>query len=249
VIRETPPHEVPVVCHGEWSFLTNSPRFPAFKTAGPESHVVPRSAVPSDVDLDIYLGFDHGHQDHAEVAILLAVQNLQPFPKVWVLDEYVSTEGTTNMDDDAEGIQAMLKRWGLKWCPEHIKEANGDRSHYWGGKGRKAALQRKSNDDLMGAWERLTGARPEPPIRMVKRGPANLQGAVDYGVRWLHQAMLRPDGFHVVEGCERGILSMQRYKGKPNSEWSHWIDALRYTLRRQIYEPPAQDEGPVLRVW
>ena len=250
VRAETPEHERPVVCDGEWYFLSDAPRFPAFKTAGSQSHVVTREQVPTHVEYDIWMGGDHGHADHAEVFILVAVQPALPMPKIWVLGEYVSVKGTTSMDDDARGIQDLLKRWGQTWSPDCLMGVNADRAHHWGGKGRKAALQRKSNDDLTDAWERLTGEKPNPPIELVKRGAANLQGAADYGVRFLHQLMLRPGHFNIVDECDRGILSIQRYKGKPNSEWSHWVDALRYALRRYIYDPPDRDgEGNVLQLW
>ena len=236
VIEETLPHERPVVCFGEWSFATENPVFTAFRPSGPDSHVLD-FRLPASVDFA--LGLDHGDRDHSEVAILMAIQHGRPAPRVWVIDLYQSS-GSSHEDDDAEEILRMLERNGLTW--NRLKIVYGDRAHH--GSNRRGSVAKKSNGRLSAALERHVRAKRHgirrgymsPQIRGAKRGVANQPGSVSFGCTWLHRLMLRRGHFYVHPRCRPLIESLQRYRMRPNSEWSHTIDALRYGLRDLIFD-------------
>ena len=235
VIASTLPHEVPVVCFGEWSFATQNPIFQAFRASGPDAHV---SAARIPKSAEFVLGLDHGDREHSEVAILLAIQSHKVAPRVWVLDLYQSA-GATHEDEDAEEIIRMLERNGLTWSK--LKAVYGDRAHY--GSHRRGSVAKKSNGRMSAALERHPRAKRHgirrgymaPKIQSAKRGVANQPGSVSYGCTWLHRLMLRRGHFYVHPRCKPLIESLQRYRMRPNSEWSHTIDALRYALRDEIF--------------
>lgn len=235
-IADTLPHEVPVVCHGEWRMTADAPVFPLFRTTGPESHVT--AALPHG-RVDILLGIDHGVRTHTQVAILAFLcRGTGPDDpdEVWVMDEYIGQIETTE-DDDAEGILAMLERQDIRWA--ELDEVNGDRAH--AGQGRGQTVAGKSNERLAKALQRhrrarLHGIRAElhPRISKAKRGISNRSGSVDEGCTWIHRAMVR-GRFHVHPRCTGLIASIQGYDGVPNSPESHAVDGLRYCLRPAIW--------------
>lgn len=238
ILAETLPHEIPVVCHGEWNFAVENPIFTAYRRSGQRPHLIQRNPV---CDLDLYLGIDHGMARHAQVALLIGVQKAkkgEQHPTVWVIDEAIG-DGETTEDDDADAILCMLERHGLRW--RDLKRAYGDIPHY--GSNRRGSVAKKSNARLNYALEKHPRAgshgikigRMNPPIRTAKKGAVNQPGAVSYGCTWLHRLMLREGHFHVLDRCDRLDLSLQKYRMQPNSEWSHIIDALRYGLKDHIY--------------
>ena len=251
VIAETMAHEVPVVCFGEWSFAVENPIFSAYKISGSESHLITED--PPE-ELELWLGIDHGHKSHSEVAILIGVQKGagDDHPRIWILAEYVS-QGETTEDDDADGVLVMLEGLGLLWSD--LAGVYGDRAHY--GTNRRGSIAKKSNERLTAALEksargRAHGIRPGalgPRIQPAKRGASNLPGSVSYGCTWLHRLMLRPGHFHVHARAASVSISLQKYRMKPNSEWAHAIDAIRYGLKGYIFGTLRRFPSKSLHVW
>lgn len=208
---------------GAWETPTDGQAFPAFDPRLGGVHIV--SDVPQDLDLELWVGIDHGERDHKQCAVLAGIRRGGLYPEIWVLDEYIG-EGLTTPEEDAAGILAMLSRWGQTWTD--LKGAVGDKVHDVRRVTRSVA--RKSNADLQVALARRLNRAPgnlAPPIRQAKRGRGGGRGSVDRGVRWLHTCMLRPDGFHIHERCTRGILSLSRWAWE-DDEFKDWIDGLRY---------------------
>lgn len=213
-----------IILDGGWETPVEGQAFPAFDPRPGGSHVV--TEVPPDLDVQLHLGIDHGERDHKQVAVLVGIQAAGLYPAVWVLDEYIG-EGLTTPEADAEGIVAMLGRWGWGWSDLHA--ACGDKPHDVRRITRSVA--RKSNADLQVALARrmnLAPGRLSPPIRQAKKGRGGGRGSVDRGVRWLHTCMLREGGFKIHVNCQRGILSLSRWAWS-DDEWKDWIDALRYS--------------------
>lgn len=228
VLASTLPHELPVVCHGEWEVRTMSRYFAAFSDVEHVSDELPRGRC------EVVLGIDHGDgANFSQCAILAAVSSLTG--AIWVLDEYVSTESTTTRQD-AEAILEMLARNGLTW--RDLDQAHGDRS--W--TGRKSTHARKSNALLTDALSDLLGSEPAPRIRTVKRGHGRGRGSVAHGGRFLHAAMVR-DQFYVHPRCERLIQCLNKWSFQ-DDEWKHGIDGLRYALDRHIFAPHRSVSGP-----
>lgn len=238
VIAETIPHEVPVVCHGEWSFAATDAIFTAYRRSGQRPHLI--DAPPSQ-DVKLYIGLDHGTARSSQVALLIAVDPgaKGEQPRIWVVDEAVNDQAQTTPEQDAVAIFDMLDRNGIRW--RDLTAVFGDRPHH--GSNRRGSLAKKSNTLLAAALMHhkrgkahgITRRTLHPPIRPAKRGAANQPGAVSYGCTWLHRQMIRDGHFHVLRRCVKLDESLQRYRMAPNSEWSHMVDALRYGLRDLIY--------------
>lgn len=217
IIADTMPHEVPVVCHGEWEFRSTGALFSRFRATEHVSEDMP-SGSPS-----LRLAVDHGSgADFSSVALLVAVD---ADGVAWVVDEVVS-DGETTEDDDARAILEMLGNNGLKW--KDLNQVYGDRP--WYGRG-AAKLGRKSNGDLARALERRQKLRPgalRPAFQTVKRGKGAGRGSVHLGCRYLHRAMVS-NRFRVHPRCERTIESIEKWDFTDN-EWKHCVDTLRYAV-------------------
>ena len=240
VIAETLPWEAPVVIHGEWEMSTVGAALCDFKETEHVTKELPQGATK------LAIGIDHGDGSHfSQACVLVAVQYSRDpdgasYPRVFVLDTYVS-ESTTTPDMDARSIRIMLERNDLKWSD--LDYAWGDRSY----PGQRGGSSRKSNTDIIAAMGRelhVPHTRLRPQIRTVKRGSGRVAGSVHRGVRFLHYSMVRPGHFHVHPRCTRLIESINRYEMK-SDEWAHMIDALRYALNHWIFEKRARQSQRV----
>lgn len=244
-IADTLPHEVPVVVHGHYDFRVEGNVFRAFKRDGPGAHVT--AELPKG-DVDLQAGGDHGKgANFSNTALLVAVRRhpvKRAWWQIWVLDEYVPNKDTTE-DEDAAGWVAMLARLGQPW--QELARAYGDRA--WEG---KSGLIRKDNERLAAAIERHLELRPgtlDPPIDTVKRGKNRGRSkSVDFGMAFLHRAMVRPDCFHVHPRCKHLIKALGRWEGK-DDEWKHILDALRYALDEQIFAFAEEANVPEVYVY
>lgn len=240
-IDGTLPHEVPVVVHGEWEFRIDGNVFRAFRKEGQGAHVTEELPVG---DVELQIGLDHGSgANFSAAAVLVAVKPHPRHPKVWVLDEYVSS-GETTEEQDAQAILAMLERWNKSW--RDLKRAYGDRP--W----QRGTLQRKSNDQLSRALEHEMTQRAgtlHPEIRTVKRGKGRGGWkSVHMGCAFLHRAMVRDGHFHVHPRCEQVIASFGRWDGR-DDDWKHILDALRYSLDSQIFSGLSNVRQPKVYVY
>lgn len=251
-IRDTLPHEVPVVCHGEWAMLENDATFSrSFRPSGTYGHVT--ETLPR-VEVDLYLGMDFGIHRHTCVGLLIAVERNPADPdnpRVWVVDEYVN-DGDTTEDDDALAVLLMLERHGFTW--RQLTAAYGDRAHQ--GHAKSGAPARKSVERMNAALARSPRAAhhgirggPTPSMKVAKRkSAANLPGAPAFGCTLLHRWMLRDDHFHIHPRCERLILSLGRFRLRGgDAAWAHAVDALRYGLRDHLYRRKTLDYLPEVR--
>ncbi|MCB9681823.1 MAG: hypothetical protein H6733_10150 [Alphaproteobacteria bacterium] len=223
VEAECLPYTVPVRIHGEWEFRLQGAFFGEFDH---DRHVGP---PPRNLDLDVYLGIDHGYARGNAAAVLVGVDRstitATSYPTVYVLDESWAPAVTTP-EADAAGILAMLRRWGWSW---------GDLRAGWGDIPTHAGAGRKGNLDVEDAVRRSLGLRSRdalfPRLATAKRGRGGAagRGAVEYGSGWIHRRMVS-DQFRVHPHCTRLIESLDKWQGDRDSEHKHLIDALRYAL-------------------
>ncbi len=201
------------------------------------SHVT--DALPLGVDVDLYLGIDHGDRPGKQIALLVAVETVSG--AVWLLDEYTDESGIASTDTDAAGVLAMLARSRQQWID--LKHAMGDRVHMPG------SVRRKSNEDLMRALAVRLGTVPQaltPQLDTVKKSRGNLRDYVGSGARWIHQKMVEPDGFHINPRCKRTIWALNNWTGPgPDCPEKDPVDALRYALEPLIYAEPSR---PVVEI-
>lgn len=218
-------HEEPIVCDGEWEERAVGRVFTAFALTGPTAHV--STTLPTG-EVRLLIGLDHGHGAGKEFAVLVAVDEREWPPAVWVVDEYASA-GESTAEQDAIGILRMLRDRQFQWS---------DVGRAWGDRPYDAKSGRKGNLDIEDALVQLLGLRTRkqlaPRIWTAKRGQGAGAGSKATGVRWLHQQMLRPGRFFVHPRCTRVIESISKWDYTDSSEWKHAIDALRYALTDQI---------------
>jgi hypothetical protein len=240
IIRETPSHEVPVRIGGEWETRSTSSYFTeSFRW---DRHITEED--PSE-EVELVLGIDHGTKPGKQIALLLALWQVDGRWHVHVVDEYTDETGRATSDDDAVGIVYMLDRHGLVW--DDLRGVWGDRVHMQG------KAQQKSNTDLAAALCAQLGKRTlaelRPPIYTVKRGQGHGAGSVSVGCRWLHGAMVQ-DRFSVSPRCIRLIEALQRYQMRAQDEYADPIDALRYGLDTLIFAPRVgHGVAPAVRAW
>ena len=217
--------------HGDWSAgFTEGRVFAGFDE---EKH------VSTDLPLGevmVGIGIDHGSTEGSQVATLCAVDRTgghEGNPRIWVLDQSIST-GLTTPEQDAVDILAMLKRNGLSL--ESVDRWVGDRKHggrQWGGK--------KSNALLMQGFERVLKLPiGSLPFRISTAWKP--RGSVFEGARILHAAMLRPSDFTIHPRCKQLIDDLRHWTGD-DDEHKHGIDSLRYggveLITRRLYVPQA----------
>lgn len=222
--RNTLPQEVPVVVDGEWEMRVEGRVFSQFDA----TQMV--SDVPPEGEQVICLGIDHGSKVGKECAVLVLVDRSGDQDRITVWDEYVGRENTST-SQDARGILDMLKRNRIRWS--QLDEAWGDRLYIRG------PADKKSNRDMIDSLARLLSIPSQslsPSIRTVKRGRGRGKGSVDSGCRYLHQAMVHDGHFQVHPRCEKVIESLQKWDYR-DDEWKDAIDAIRYSLQRQIFAP------------
>lgn len=211
--------EAPVVLDGDWEFRAVDHTFERFD---PDKHV--SDEVPSG-QVKLSLGVDYGEGNLRQVALLVAVDDSSDHEKIYVLDEYVSTTDTTT-EDDAKAILAMLRRRGITW--RQLDHVHGDRVFA----GKSGSLAMKSNRRLQDEIEKELKIPPRtllPMIRTAKRGVGRNQGSVVDGVRYVHEAMVRPEHFHVNPRCKGLIESFTKWKLGYEAHKDP-VDALRYAL-------------------
>jgi len=245
--------EAPIVLDGEWETPPEGQAFPAFDYRPGGKHVGDLSREAAGLDLDLFVGIDHGERDNKQCAVLVGVHGSGRTPRVFVLDQYVG-EGLTTHDQDAEGIVQMLMRWGLRWSD--LTGATGDKPHDV--RHIRGSTARKSNADLAAAIAHtrhvnVPAGRLAPPIRQAKKG-ANTRGRLDYGVRWMHDLQLRGDQdtpesvhFRVDARCSRVVESLRRWAWK-DDEHKDIIDALRYALEPTIMRARRTSSRASLRI-
>jgi len=226
VIRNTLPHEVPVVCHGEWEMSVEGNIFSAYNESM-------RLEVLPDLEYEIRFGTDHGHGGNfEEYALLVGVDNSERHPSIYAIDEY-TTDGETTTDQDAEAILELCHRNHIPW--KALARAYGDRV-YAGKQGKR--LGKKSNQKLMRALALLMGLASykqlRPQIRTVKRGEGHGAGSVQHGIEYLHESMVG-GRFFVSARCPRLHESLLKWDGR-DDEWKHAIDTLRYSLDDLIFD-------------
>jgi phage terminase large subunit-like protein len=238
------PHEVGVVCDGEWRVFATDKYFATFKSTGETCHV---SARIPEGEVKVCIGIDHGIRAGRQGAVLALVDEKtgSDHPPVFILDEFRPNDQTTP-EQDADALLAMLERHGLKWA---------DVDYVWGDRDAESSSSRgtitKGNLDLEIALSRRleTGSYKalRPRIMSAKRGSGTGvgRGAVDVGCRWLLYSMIRNE-FKVHPRCQELIKSIDNWNGDPKSEHKDLIDSLRYSLLHYIRGKHRR--GPVVGV-
>lgn len=238
-IADQPEHEVPVTIHGEWNMRSTERWFSAFVSA-PDvegSHV---AHTAPDVDLDLYLGIDHGTGEANQIAILIGVEKTQResgYRRIWALDE-VWSESITTPQLFGRDVVAMLARWGWSW--RDLEKAYGDipaTDH------RGSRIGNRDVEDAVRRHLGLSNRRQlKPRIFSAKRGEGRGGGSHRAGMLWLHQRMVAHD-FRVLTRCEQLIASLDKWKQEPKSPYKHAIDGLHYACIPQIRLGPGK-RGP-----
>lgn len=223
--------EEPVVIDGEWEMRADGAVWEAWN---PGKHVVPQ-LMDSDVGprgqrVRLCLGIDYGDESLRTAAVLCAVEGGDPGrgrpTRVWVLDEYVPTSGTT-VEMDGDAILEMLAARGLRWS--QLARVYGDKS-LTDAKGR---VVRKSNAKLEAHIARrlgLSGGRTVPRVGHVKRGDNRGAGSLWHSVRWIHERMLTPGGWVVDARCKGVVDALSTWDGGSKHIAKDRIDAMRYAL-------------------
>lgn len=153
--------------------------------------------LPSMVEFG--LGMDHGEGVGREWAGLVGWDGWC----LWVLAEYTN-EGTTGPEQDAAGIEAMMRPFGVRL--EHINRAIGDiNSAGYNGGGLSV------NETLQVQFDARCGGRA--PFRI--EGANKARGTVKARVWMLNNALLS-GRIRVHKGCARLVQAMRQWKGKEN---------------------------------
>lgn len=193
------PWEVPQRVHGAWDGLAADRLFFAFD---PTKHIA--SNLPR-ADWTLSVAIDHGELAGRQIAILFAYS--RSAQAVHILDEYVSSHRTT-IEEDAEGIKAMLARHRL--TPAHI-------DHWWGDINSAGKSDHRSINQRMGD---CLGVRINPPDKSA--------GSIMAGVHAINTGFRSDTLF--VHRAARSALKALNYWGGKNDDLKHAADALRYGL-------------------
>lgn len=227
------PHTVPVRLHGLWETRAIDRVFESFDAG---KHV--SKAMPLRVDMDLYLGVDHGANlsKTKQAAVLCGVVKSagDAHAKVYVLDEWQPiAPGVTTPEDDATAILAMLGRFDWKWGD--LDGVHGDNPTSSGGG------VSKGNVDLEAALAKRMNIRPtalKPRVQSAKRGKRRGRGAVEAGVKWLHHQFTRGN-IIISPRCQNLITALEKWDGTSSSVHKDIIDALRYALIPLIFARPS----------
>lgn len=167
--------------------------------------------IPKNIE-SVGLGWDHGERPGSSVCYLVAWDGM----RIWVLDEYVSQERNTPLDE-ARQIKEMVESWGLTL--HQIDEAKGD-SNSAG----RLGLGFSVNQLLERSFADLCqSSRPPFSIGVPYKGP----GSVRARARLLSSACV--DGrFRVHEDCHKLISSLRHWRGETNGDYKHPFDAVSY---------------------
>ena len=230
-------YEAPVVLDGEWEFRLDGQAFEAFD---PKIHVVKdlssSSVFPAHEVLLLH-GEDYGDDAFRTSSCLVAVDDAGEYPRIFILDEYIA-QGPTLTDEDAVAVLEMLRRNRLRWS--HLDYAHGDK-RYTGMAGRKD-LTEKSNREMQREIARLIKVPPNrlsPPVQSAKRGRGAGRGTVHAGVRYIHEAMVRPGHFYIDERCTGTIEALAKWHW--TDQYKDQIDMIRYALKPLILPPIGGD--------
>lgn len=234
---EVPAHEEPVTIDGEWECRLTDRYFSAF-ISEPDNevqHVVTR--LPSGLDLDLFLGIDHGTGRGNQIAILVGVEKKAGpggYCRMWVLDEVWFDEIVTP-EQFAKGIDDMLRDWRWQWHDLTRVYGDIDATNEDG--------SRIGNLDIEDALRRKYGKRDRkelrPRIFSAKRGRGRGNYSKRPGLLWLHRRMVGGD-LRVLSRCARLVESLDKWRQEPKSEWMHAIDGLLYAVLFQIRRGPLQ---------
>jgi len=208
-IAKTPEAEREVVCHGEWPQGDVDRELAGFST---RNLFGKGQAIRTTGEIALYaLGFDHGEKAGREVAVLCGWDTSGV---VWVLGAYQST-GRSSLDDDARGVEALLRTWDL---------GLGDVSMAIGDINSAGAAHRgiSVNEYLGGVFAELNGGRPPFTIRGAAKGPGSID---DRTIQLNHAFASRKLMVH--EGAAGLLKSIKFWKGQ-NNRLKDPIDALGY---------------------
>jgi len=200
----------------EWEGVTEGRVYDGFT----EENVKKR---PPLGDVAIGIGIDHGTVAGHQAAVLIAWRG----SKVWIIDEYVSSWGTTP-EQDAAAILEMLYRNGLKVTDVIV--AVGD-TNFTGG--------HRTNDLIEDAIKaRLSMRFPPFRIRNADKSP----GSVDFGMRVVNHASHRND-LMVLDKCTHTLDSFRNWLGgrtfgTEDAQLSHIADGIRYILAEILRDVP-----------
>jgi phage terminase large subunit-like protein len=192
---------------GEWDGITTGRVFTGFHET--------KSVFddPPDVDLDIYLGFDHGENAGTEVILLLGVD--RKTGTVYVLGEYVS-DGATTPDQDALGVAMMLAGWGLSLLD--VIHGRGDCNSAG-----KLGSGIKLNTVFERSFADLAQVQQTPfPIWIPEKG----RNSIVSGCRLVNFGLLNRK-LLIHTSCLRLLKTLRHWTGK-NDDLKHASDALRY---------------------
>lgn len=236
--------EAPVILDGEWEFRATGRVFEEYHSSRFRIVRLMHSGLMPAGELQLCLGLDYGEERLRTCAVLVAIDESGPWPRIFVLDEYVPETATTE-DQDAEGIVAMLSRNGILWT--ELDHAHGDKKYT----DASGYIVKKSNKTMEAEIEKLLRVRRgtlRPRLKGAKRGKGAGRGAVYAGIKFLHGAMIRPGHFYVDAGqCPWGDECLNKWDGSASSKYKDWIDALRYALVRYILRRRTAAARPQIR--
>ena len=235
-IAKVLPWQRGVRCHGEWEYAATGQALEAFNRS---RHV--RDLRGADADLlpklvELSLGLDYGEDALRTCGVQVYYDLSGPHPRIYVMGEYAPEQATTT-DMDVDGILEMLAENGDRWR---------DLNHAWADKRYEGRTTEKNARLFMDAVAKRLNLVGEvrPALRVAKKGLRR-----DHfwpSVRWLHEAMIRPDHFYVDASCTWLIEALEKWDGTEKSIYKDIVDGLRYATRH-IWGPQPGAPSRVLQ--
>ena len=198
-----PWYERPQRAHGAWEGPSGHRLFDGYHDAPPPDGVIIHR--PPKGSWLVTVCIDHGERAGHEYAALLFHNDT----KIIAVDEYKSVRATT-IEDDANGILAMLHRQSLG--PLSVDRWVGD-TNSAGKSGVEGLTINMQISDAIGHGVRI-------------QKPRKGKGSVGLGERMIGYALTRRD-LLVCRGCKTLRTSLAHYTGA-DDDTKHAVDALRY---------------------
>lgn len=224
------PHERAMRLYGAWEPLVEGRWLTHFR-----AETCVRDGTPP-AGARLAVGVDHGAAAGKQAAVLIAVDESGPDPRVWYWDEATS-DGFSTPEQDADAILLMLRRNGLEY--ENVDDWIGDRPT-----GDNKFLVNKDNKQLQVELARRLRRNVSDLQRF--RTPTKFTGSVTYGLRLMNN-LFGSGRARVHPRCVRLIKSLENFAGDRRDPLKDVLDAARYPT--ELLVRPVAPPVPVRAVF
>jgi phage terminase large subunit-like protein len=221
-VGQLEPWQVPMRVKGAWETILPD----RYLTAWSDELVGDFDLRDLPEDAKVMVGVDHGIDAGKQRAHLLIGAELDTArPRFWLLDEAGSDDPTTT-EQDAEAIDAMLRRNGMTIA--NVDIWIGDRSAQ-----DRRAVKRKSNDRLMKAILARYGRTPDDRNAPKMDTPHKWEGSVGDGFGFMNKCM--KDGrWRVHRRCTRFRYAASNWRRGQMDPLKDDLDPSRYAMQRAV---------------